>query len=73
MPENPRFIYVYAVALKSTGKTDDAIAQLQTAHDRFPDNVEILQALISFNREAGNEFAAQRYMKKLAEINRVTR
>jgi len=72
MPENPRYIYVYAVALKSTGKTDEAIAQLQIAHDRFSDNVEILQALISFNREAGNEFAAQRYMKKLTEINNVT-
>jgi hypothetical protein len=61
------------VALESTGKTDDAIAQLQVAHDRFSDNAEILQALISFNRKAGNEFAAQRYMKKLTETNRVTR
>ena len=65
MPENSRYIYVYAVALNSTGKADEAIAQLQIAHDRFPDNVEILQALISFNRDAGNAFAAERYMKKL--------
>ncbi len=73
MPDNPRYIYVYAVALESMGKTDDAIAQLQIAHDRFSDNVEILQALVSYNRKAGNEFAAQRYMKKLADINNVTR
>lgn len=68
MPGNDRYIYVYAVALNSTGKPDDAIEQLQIAHDRFPGNVEILQALISFNRNAGNAFAAERYMKKLNNI-----
>ena len=67
-PENSRYIYVYAVALNSTGKVDEAIAQLQIAHDHFPDNVEILQALISFNRDAGNAFAAKRYLKKLNNI-----
>ena len=68
VPENARYIYVYAVALNSTGKTDEAIEQLQIAHDRFPDNVEILQALVSFNRDAGNAFAAERFMKKLNSI-----
>jgi tetratricopeptide (TPR) repeat protein len=67
-PENVRYIYVYAVALNSTGKPDEAIEQLQVAHDRFPGNVEILQALVSFNRDAGNAFAAERYMKKLNSI-----
>ena len=67
-PGNSRYIYVYAVALNSTGKSDEAIKQLQVAHDRFPDNVEILQALISFNRDAGNSFAAKRYMKKLEKM-----
>jgi Tfp pilus assembly protein PilF len=63
--DNARYIYVYAVALNSTGKPNKAIEQLQVAHDRFPDNVEILQALISFNRDAGNAFTAEQYMKKL--------
>jgi tetratricopeptide (TPR) repeat protein len=67
-PENARYIYVYAVALNSTGLADEAIKQLQIAHDRFPANVEILQALIAFNRDAGNAFAADRYMKKLNNI-----
>ena len=67
-PENARYIYVYAVALNSTGRADDAIKQLQIAHDRFPANVEILQALISFNRDAGNAFAVERYMKKLEKM-----
>ena len=64
-PENARYIYVYAVALNSTGRAQKAIEQLLVAHDRFPGNIEILQALITFNRDAGNTFAAERYMKKL--------
>lgn len=57
------------MALNSTGEPDEAIEQMQIAHDRFPGNVEILQALISFNRDAGNAFAAERYMKKLNNLN----
>jgi tetratricopeptide (TPR) repeat protein len=68
-PENYRYLYVYAVALNATGKTDKAIEQLQLAHDRFPNNVEILRALISINHDAGNAFAAERYMKKLNSLN----
>ncbi|NNJ96288.1 MAG: tetratricopeptide repeat protein [Gammaproteobacteria bacterium] len=66
--DNARYVYVYAVALNSTGKPKEAIAQLQIAHDRFPHNVEVLQALVSFNRNAGNAFAAERYMKKLKNM-----
>ena len=67
-PENARYIYVYAVALNSTGQAGEAIKQLQIAHDRFPANVEILQALVSYNSDAGNVFAAERYMNKLDQI-----
>ena len=56
------------MALNSTGKPGDAVEQLQIAHERFPDNVDILQALVSFNRDAGNAFAAERYMKILNSI-----
>lgn len=63
--DNPRYLYVYAVALNSTGKPNEAIEQLQIAHDRFPGNIEILQALIAFHRDAGNAFTAERLMKKL--------
>jgi tetratricopeptide (TPR) repeat protein len=68
MPENVRYTYVYAVALNSTGKPREAIEQLQIAHERFPDSIEIIQALIAFNRDAGNAFAAERYMKKLEKV-----
>ena len=63
---NPRFFYVYAVALNSKGKTADAIRTLTDAHDVFSNNRDILRALISFNREVGNEQLARTYTRKLA-------
>jgi len=68
--DNARYIYVYAVALNSTGDAYEAIRLLQTAHDRFPADRDILSALVSFNRDAGNAFAAETYMKKLQKLNR---
>ncbi|MBW2217377.1 MAG: tetratricopeptide repeat protein, partial [Deltaproteobacteria bacterium] len=41
-PENPRFSYVYAVALNSTGQSEKAIAALKNAHEKYPYNREIL-------------------------------
>jgi predicted CXXCH cytochrome family protein len=66
---NARYAYVYAVALNSAGKTDQAIEVMQEAHDRFPGNVDILSALVAFHRDAGNDFAAQAYLKKLQKLN----
>ncbi len=66
---NARYAYVYAVALNSAGKTDQAIELMQDAHNRFPGNADILSALIAFHRDAGNNFAAQAYMKKLQKLN----
>ena len=63
---NPRFVYVYAVALNSTGKTMDAINALTSAHDQYPNDQDILQALISFNRELGNDELVRIYTSKLA-------
>ncbi len=69
-PDNARYVYVYAVALNSTGDPAEAITQLQTAHERFPDDTDILSALVSFHRDAGNDFAAESYMKKLQKLQR---
>ena len=66
---NARYAYVYAVALNSAGKTDQAIELMQDAHNRFPGNADMLSALIAFHRDAGNNFAAQAYMKKLQKLN----
>ena len=66
---NAHYVYVYAVALNSTGKTSLAIDVLQDAQKRFPQDREILNALIAFHRDANNDFAAQTYMKKLQKLN----
>lgn len=65
---NAHYVYVYAVALNSTGKVSLAIKVLQDALDRFPRDRDILGALIAFNRDTGNEFAAQTYMNKLQKL-----
>lgn len=64
-PGNPRYVYVYAVALNSTGHPEQAIMVLQGAHSSHPNDVEILNALIAFNRDAGNHAQAKRYAEKL--------
>jgi predicted CXXCH cytochrome family protein len=66
---NVRYVYVYAVALNSTGEKTRAIEVLQEAQSRFPQNRDVLEALVAFHRDAGNEFAAQTYMKKLQKLN----
>ena len=65
---NAHYAYVYAVALNSTGKKQLAIDVLQAANVRFPSDTNILEALVAFHREAGNDFAAQTYMKKRQKL-----
>nr|WP_233998980.1 tetratricopeptide repeat protein [Microbulbifer pacificus] len=61
----PRYAYVYGVALHSMGEPDAAIAYQKAALKRFPGNPEVLQLLISLNREQGNTEDAQYYEKQL--------
>ena len=65
---NAHYVYVYAVALNSTGNNKQAVEVLQVANVRFPQNTNILEALVAFHRDAGNEFSAQTYMKKLQKM-----
>ena len=67
-PDNARYIYVYAVALNSSGDNDKAILVLQDAHHRFPANTNILSALVAFHRDAGNFAAAGIYAEKLQDL-----
>jgi tetratricopeptide (TPR) repeat protein len=66
---NTRYVYVYAVALNSTGDPQRAILILQGANAAHPDNVQILQALVSFHRDLGNQVAAKKYADKLQAIS----
>jgi len=69
-PNDERYIYVYAVALHSTLQTTRALMILQDAHDRFPGNINILNALTAFHSEIGNREKARFYAEKLQKISR---
>ena len=65
-PDEARYQYVYAVALHSAGQRDEAMAVLKEGLKSHPNDREILQALISFNRMAGDTKAALGFAERLA-------
>jgi predicted CXXCH cytochrome family protein len=67
-PANARYQYVYAVALHSAGKADEAVAVLKAALKQHPSSREILRALVSFSRAAGDTVAALAYAERLAVV-----
>lgn len=68
-PNNVRYTYIYAVALQSTGKAQQAIKILETVYYQHPSNRDVLSALAAFHRDAGNETAAQDYAEKLRSLS----
>ena len=67
-PDRARYVYVYAVALHSAGRVGDAIAVLEEGLTRHPDDRDILLALVSFSRDAGDVVAALEYAERLARL-----
>jgi len=68
-PNNARYVFVYAIALNSGGDTAKALMVLQGAHNRFPNNTDILNALVALNRDSGNQTAARAYADKLRSLS----
>ena len=64
-PDNIRYGYIYAVALNSAGQPEKAINQLDSIHQRYPGNTEILFALVTFNRDVKRPKEALVYINKL--------
>jgi tetratricopeptide (TPR) repeat protein len=67
-PGQARYQYVFAVALHSAGQRDQAMAVLKEALKNHPGNREILLALVSFSRLAGDSTAALGYAEQLAAV-----
>jgi predicted CXXCH cytochrome family protein len=67
-PGRARYVYVYAVALNSAGRGDNAIAVLKEALARHPEDRDILLALATFSRDAGNLASALEYAERLARL-----
>ena len=60
---------VYAIALNSVGRSEEAIAVLEQTHDRLPGNRDILVKLVMMNRDRGNIESAIDYAEKLARLS----
>lgn len=50
-PENPQYVFVYAVALAELERIDEAIAVLETARQRFPNDAQIRNALEAYRNQ----------------------
>lgn len=66
--ENPRYGYVYAVALNETGQGSKAIQALETVLATHPNDRDTLLALVAFQRDAGNLNAARNHARRLAVL-----
>jgi len=67
-PDRARYVYVYAVALHSAGRGPEAIAILKDGLTRHSSDRDILMALTTFNRDAGDQAAALDYAERLARL-----
>jgi len=65
---NPRFTYVYAVALNSTGQSEKAITELKNVHDKHPNNRDILYTLATMNLDSERWDNALEYVNKLIAL-----
>jgi predicted CXXCH cytochrome family protein len=65
---NAQYAYIYGVALHSAGLQPEAIAQLKKSLAEHPDNRDIIMAIVSFSREAGDTSIALQYAEQLAKI-----
>lgn len=65
---DPRYAYLYGVALHSTGHTDDALRELAVAQARHPADVQLLVALATISRDAGRFEDAVRFARRLEEV-----
>ena len=52
-PDSARYVYVYAVALNSAGRVEEAIAVMSDAARRFPADFDISWAMVTLLRDAG--------------------
>jgi tetratricopeptide (TPR) repeat protein len=66
---NPRYSYVFGVALNSIGESERAIRVLDEAHVRHPNDRETLVALITIHRDSGSLPRARELAERLVEAH----
>lgn len=65
---NPRFAYIYAVALDTLGQTSTAVQVLEAADKRWPRQVESLVALVMYLEKTQQLKKIPRYLRVLNTI-----
>jgi predicted CXXCH cytochrome family protein len=68
-PDDAHVGYVYGVALHDTGKPQEGRRQLEAVLKRHPNDLQVLQALSSYAREAGDVQASMAYSARLRELS----
>ncbi len=68
-PNNPRYAYVYGIALHSSGDVRRGLAVLEGALTRRSNDVDVLMALAQFSAQAGRQDEALRYVGRLQKID----
>ncbi|MGA8172992.1 MAG: tetratricopeptide repeat protein [Methylocystis sp.] len=69
MPENPRFAYVYAVALHDLGKPEQGVSVLRAALTKSPNDADLLSALTSYELEKGDFSSALSHAEMLVRLD----
>ena len=67
-PTQPRYSYVYAIALESMGRTPDALQLLQATLQSSPSNVDTLRALLRLSLASRDYANALGYAQRLANL-----
>jgi predicted CXXCH cytochrome family protein len=67
-PDRTRYAYVYAVALHSSRRVDEAAKVLKENLARHPGDRDTLLALVTFSRDAGDIGAALEYAEQLSRL-----
>jgi predicted CXXCH cytochrome family protein len=68
-PDRVRYAYVYAVALNSGGRGEEARSLLKQAVARHPGDRDVVLALVAFSRDSGDFAAALEYAEQLARLS----
>jgi len=67
--DNPRYGYVYGIALNSAGKSNEAIVVLEETLQHHTNNPQILMTLLTIHRDRGNQKDAAQYAKRLMALS----
>jgi len=67
--DNPRYAYVYAVALDSVGQRPKAVAVLEHAQQRFTGDRDMVTALLQWAAQSGDRDAAAHWAQRLHDID----